>query len=88
MDTPTNPRPSADVVYQEVEGDAVLVHLRTNRIYALNRTGARLWHLLGAGHDAGGIVTELAREFDVDPAELEQEVTALLEQLAAENLIQ
>jgi hypothetical protein len=88
MGTPTNPRPSPDVVYQEVEGDAVLVHLRTNRIYALNRTGARLWHFLAAGHDTGGIVTELAREFDVDRAELEQEVTALLEQLAAEKLIQ
>lgn len=88
MGVSRHPRPSSDVVYQEVEGDAVLVHLQTNRIYALNRTGARLWHFLTAGHDADGIVQELAREFDVDPAEVELEVNALLEHLAAENLLQ
>lgn len=82
------PRPSPDVVYQDIEGDAVLVHLRANRIYALNRTGARLWHLLTAGYDRERIAEELAREFDVDRGELEREIDALLDKLAAEDLIQ
>jgi hypothetical protein len=87
MDRHACPRPSPDVVFQEVEGDTVLVHLRTNRMYALNRTGARLWHFLTAGHDRQRIAEELAREFDADLDRITEEVDALLEQLAAEDLV-
>jgi hypothetical protein len=39
-------RPEDDVVSRRLEDEVVLVHLRTNRIYKLNETGARLWELL------------------------------------------
>jgi hypothetical protein len=32
------PTPVADVVYRELNGEIVLVHLGTDRIYALNET--------------------------------------------------
>jgi hypothetical protein len=82
-----DPRPSADVVSQEIEGEVVLVHLGTNRIYALNETGARLWALLDAGYAPPRIQHELGREFDVDPGELEQQINALLDELAREGLL-
>jgi hypothetical protein len=81
------PRPSREVVFEELEGEVVLVHLGTNRIFSLNRTGARLWQLLAAGYDAAGIRDQLAREFDVDPAELDTEISALLASLSAEKLV-
>lgn len=80
-------RPSPDVVAQELEGEVVLVNLRTNRIFALNRTGARLWQLLTSGADRSGIQRELRREFDVDSAELDHEIDLLLAHLAAEGLV-
>ena len=82
-----DPRPSPDVVFQEVDGEVVLVHLQTNSIYTLNATGARFWALFAAGHDPPHVRRELCREFDVDPAQLEIEVDALLESLAREGLI-
>ena len=80
-------RPNPDVVTQEIEGEIVLVHLLTNRIYALNETGARLWAMLDAGYDPARIQHELLREFDVDPTELEREVAALVDELAREGLL-
>jgi hypothetical protein len=80
-------RPSPDVVSQELEGEVVLVNLHTNRIFALNRTGARLWQLLTSGADRTGIQRELEREFDVDPVLLDREIDLLLEHLAAEGLV-
>jgi hypothetical protein len=80
-------RPSPDVVYQELEGEIVLVHLRTNRIYSLNRTGARVWELLGEGRDRAELLAHLEREFDVARHELEREVDSLLERLSAEGLV-
>lgn len=79
-------RPNPDVVHQQLEGEIVLVHLRTNRIYSLNRTGARVWELLEAGHDRAGILDRLEREFDVGREELAQEVDSLFERLSAEGL--
>ncbi|MDP9270160.1 MAG: PqqD family protein [Chloroflexota bacterium] len=80
-------KPNPDVVSQELEGELVLVHLRTNRIYVLNETGGRFWELLSAGHSPSRIHRDLSDEFDVDPAQLEQEVDALIERLAREGLI-
>jgi alpha-N-acetylglucosamine transferase len=80
-------RPSPDVVYQQLEGEVVLVHLRTNRIYSLNRTGARVWALLQEGHDRTELLVQLEQEFDVDRHELEREVDSLLERLSAEGLV-
>jgi hypothetical protein len=31
--------------------EAVLVNLKTNRIYSLNHTRARFWELISVGHD-------------------------------------
>lgn len=81
------PQPSPDVVFQEVDGEVVLVHLQTNSIYALNPTGARFWALFAAGHELSHIRGQLSREFDVGPAQVESEVDALLESLAREGLI-
>jgi hypothetical protein len=37
-------QPNRDVVARRLKDEIVLVHLRTNRIYSLNRTGARFWN--------------------------------------------
>jgi hypothetical protein len=34
------PKPVEDVVYRELNGEVVLVHLGTDGIYALNETGS------------------------------------------------
>lgn len=80
-------RPNPDVLAQEVEGDIVLVHLQTNEMYELNRTGARLWQLLVEGCDRAQVQERMASEFDVEPETLTREIDALLAHLAAERLV-
>jgi hypothetical protein len=79
--------PNPDVVWKSVGEEAVLVHLRTNRIYNLNRTGARLWVLLSQGWTRQAIKGQLLQEFDVEESSLEVEIESLLASLAAEGLI-
>jgi coenzyme PQQ synthesis protein D (PqqD) len=81
------PAPVADVVYRELKGEIVLVHLGTNDIYALNETGARFWELLAAGHDRRAIRAQLLDEFDVEPVELDAEIDKLLGELAQAGLV-
>jgi coenzyme PQQ synthesis protein D (PqqD) len=81
------PRPHPDVVSRRVGDETVLVNLKTNRIYSLNRTGARLWELLGEGKDRAAAEEALLGEFDVDETELRREVDDLLGELEAEDLV-
>ncbi|HLB20343.1 MAG TPA: PqqD family protein [Gaiellaceae bacterium] len=81
------PRPVPDVVYRELEGEMVLVHLGTNRIYSLNETGAKFWERLAAGDERAEIERLLLAEFKVEPAELRQEIDSMLQALAEEGLV-
>ena len=80
-------RPSPDVVAQRIGAEVVLVNLQTNQIYELNRTGARLWELVTAGHDRGELQQQLQAEFDVDEAALTAEIDAFLTALEREQLV-
>jgi hypothetical protein len=81
-------RPTADAVAKRVGNEVVLVQLRTNRIYTLNRTGARLWELLGEGHDLERARARMLREFDVDQDQLRDEADALIDELVARGLLE
>ena len=80
-------RASSDVVYNRVGDQGVLVHMRTNQIYELNRTGARFWELLDAGHDLAEIQLRMLQEFDVAEADLAAEIEAQLALLKSEDLV-
>lgn len=80
-----NPHP--DVVAERVQDEIVLVHLKTNQIYALNATAARAWELLGEGHERDAIAERLQREFDAVPDELQHEIDQLLSSLTDAGLV-
>jgi Coenzyme PQQ synthesis protein D (PqqD) len=81
-------RPTGDAVAKRVGDDVVLVQLRTNRIYTLNRTGARLWELLGEGHDLERARAQMLREFDVGEDQLRDEADALVEELVTRGMLE
>ena len=80
-------RPNPDVVSRQVGEGVVLVHLRTNRIYNLNRTGAALWSLLEQGRDVDDAEAELLERFDVEAGELRADVARLVGDLEANGLL-
>jgi Coenzyme PQQ synthesis protein D (PqqD) len=80
-------RPAEDVVARRLGDETVVVNLRTNLIYELNRTGARLWELLADGCDRPELERRLAREFDVEADTLRREIDALLSSLLAAGLV-
>ncbi len=77
------PRPNPDVISRRLDDEIVLVHLKTNQIYALNETGARLWELLTDGLDRPAIEARLQAEYAVEPAVVGAEIDRILARLAA-----
>jgi hypothetical protein len=80
-------RPDPDVVARRLDDEIVLVNLRTNRIYSLNRTGGRFWDLLLEGHDLSKIEELMTQQFDVGAEELTAEVEALVGRLLSAGLV-
>jgi Coenzyme PQQ synthesis protein D (PqqD) len=79
--------PAGDVVGQRLGDQVVLVNMKTNRIFELNRTGGRFWDLLSLESDRRQIEQRLREEFDVSEQELSAEVDRLISSLAAEDLV-
>jgi hypothetical protein len=78
---------SPDAVATRAGDEIVLVDLKTDRIYALNRTAARAWELLSDACDRAEVERRMLEEFDVSPAELAEAIDGLLTSLTASGLL-
>jgi hypothetical protein len=79
--------PDPDVVSRRLADEVVLVHLRTNRIFALNRSAARFWELFDAGRPRTEIAEALVSEFELERDHVDREIDGLLLSLSAEGLV-
>lgn len=79
--------PSPSVLFQEIEGETVLLDLEREHYYSLDAVGSRIWQLLAEHGDVDKLVSAMLTEFDVDEATLRRDVAELLERLKAEGLI-
>ena len=80
-------RVSPDTVYNILDDQSVLINVRTNELYELNRTGTRFWELLSAGHNRAQIRQLMLQEFDVDEVVLDREIDSLVASLQDAGLI-
>jgi hypothetical protein len=76
------------VTSQRIGDDAVLIDLRTNEIYEMNRTASRMWQLLGDGLDVDEIGSRLEAEFDIETADLHQQIDSFLTTLLDAKLVE
>lgn len=82
-----NPRPDPDVLWRRLDDEVVLMQLKTDRMFTLNRTGARFWELTAEGLPLDEISERMLHEFKVAPEQLALEVEQILELLIAEQLL-
>jgi Coenzyme PQQ synthesis protein D (PqqD) len=80
-------RADPDVVAQRLGEEVVVVHLRTNEIFILNRTGARFWELVESGSDLDSVKEQMLSEFDVEETQLAAELEDFVAHLSKAELI-
>jgi hypothetical protein len=80
-------RPPADIIARRLGESAVLIRMRTSRIYELNATAARIWELLEQHATRAEVVNALLGEFDIERRDAESAVDDLLATLTAEGLL-
>lgn len=79
-------RISPEAMLQEIGGEGVILDLVSATYFGLDQVGVRLWQLLQADPSLQAASDTLLAEYQVDPATLERDLTALVEQLVAAGL--
>lgn len=78
---------SPEVLFQEVNGEIVLLDLEAETYFGLNESGAVVWQLLQKELNVEQIIEHLLSEFDVTPETAGKDVRELLEQLEKAQLV-
>jgi hypothetical protein len=78
----------ANVSFSVVGEDAFLLNTKTNKYYGLEKVGARLWELLNEGRSLNDAHQIILSEYEVDPAQLEQDLLELIDNLTENGLVE
>jgi hypothetical protein len=76
-----------DVVFRDIEGETVLLHLERGIYFGLDPVGTRVWTALVEHGRARPAVAALLEEFEVTPDTLEHDIARLLDALTEHDLV-
>lgn len=78
---------SDDVIFQELDGEAVLLNMQSESYFGLDSVGTRIWELLKAHGLVRTAAQKLLDEYDIGKDELQQHLLEFVEKLHAKGLI-
>jgi hypothetical protein len=89
---PTHPdsaiRPDSQVVYAELDQEAILLNVATGMYFGLDAVGAEIWRAIYRGQTEEEILRQLRANYDgVDDLQLERDLYEFLAVLASHGLI-
>lgn len=80
-------RVSEDIVFRELDGEAVILNLATGIYFGLDPIGTRMWQLIERHARLEAVLAELREEYDAPPATLERDLVRLASELMAKGLV-
>jgi PqqD family protein of HPr-rel-A system len=78
---------AADLLFAEIDGEAVALNAQKGVCYGLNAVGLRVLELMETPASLAEICARLTDEYDVDPATCTTQVGELLSDLEREGLV-
>jgi hypothetical protein len=77
----------ASVIYEVIDGEAVMINLDSGNYYTLNDSGAFIWEFVKQQGSVADIAGLVARRYGKPVAEIESSVAAFFGHLTKESLI-
>ena len=75
-----------DVVFRELDGEAVILNLDSGIYFGLDEVGTRIWQLIGEHGLLQTVFDAMCREYDVAPDTLERDLLSLVDELCTKGL--
>ncbi|MBI4445706.1 MAG: PqqD family protein [Acidobacteria bacterium] len=76
------------ILFNQVEGEAVILNLDSGIYYGLDEVGTRVWKLIENGGTLAAIRNVLVDEYEVSPTQLWADLVMLLEQMQQKGLVE
>ncbi|HZR23164.1 MAG TPA: PqqD family protein [Vicinamibacterales bacterium] len=83
----TTLRVSDDVVFRELDGEAVILNVESGIYFGLDPVGTRMWQLIGSHPLLDSVLAELEHEYDAPREVLEGDLLGLVHELIAKGLL-
>ena len=77
-----------DQICCNLDGEAVILSLKTGTYYGLDQVGARIWDLIQEPRTIDSVLEVLLFEFDVDAGQCERDLRLLLGNLSEAGLVE
>ena len=80
-------RINRDVLFQELQGEAVLLNLTTGVYMGLDKVGTRIWHLLEKNEVLSEVLNVMLQEYDVAEASCSADLIDLVSKMREQGLV-
>jgi hypothetical protein len=77
-----------DVLFRDLDGEAVVLNLKTGKYFGLDELGTRMWSLLTEYGQVEPAYRTLLDEYEVTPEQLREDLLAFIDNLASHDLLQ
>lgn len=81
-------KPSEDVVWRNLQGESVLLDLKSGVYFGLDAVGTRIWALLQDHSDLQAVLQELLSEYEVNEETCARDLMDLVSAMAEKGLVQ
>ncbi len=78
---------SKDLVYQELDGEMVILDLKSGQYFGIDLIGSCIWQMLEQNIHPADIVERLLQEYEVETDLCRQQVVTFLRELEQNTLI-
>lgn len=76
-----------DVVFEVLDGEAVVLNLKTGVYYSLNPVGTRIWQLIEERRELRAIRDAMVQEYEVEAPVLEADLKEFISKLGQKGLL-
>lgn len=76
-----------DVVAADMDGETVMMRIKSGMYYGLDDIGSRIWDLITTPRQVSQVIDSLMEEYDVGRAQCQKNTLVLLNHLYEEGLI-
>ncbi len=76
-----------DVVYQDLDGEMVLLNIDSGQYFGIDKVGSHIWQLLERQLSVGEIVRTLLDEYDIQESVCQEQVAEFFQELDSNNLL-
>ena len=81
-------RPSPDALYKNLDGEAVLVSLKTSTYYGLDEVGTRIWELIQEKDSLADVLESVTSEYEVAEEDARGDLLRIAGELLEQGLLE